>query len=91
MPVVNFEDYRAPQKSGPCTVTFLGFAYRTPEGPDGRINLSITVADGDFAGVIEAVKQSGGAYLPSQDGGKTILFLPWPCAAVRISVVQAGG
>lgn len=83
--VVNIEDYRAPRRSGPCIVWFLGFDFETPEGKRSRLNWSVRIEDGDFEGVIEAVKQLGGAYLPSQDGGKTVWFLPWPCAAVRIS------
>jgi hypothetical protein len=87
--VVNIEDYRAPVKTGrPCIVNFLGFAFKTPEGVEGRLNFTVRVEDGDAVGVIDAIKEQGGAYLPSQDDGKTFWFLPWPCAAIRISPVD---
>jgi hypothetical protein len=90
MNVINIDDYRAPKEieGQPCTVTFLGFAFKTPEGVEGRLNLSITIDNGDFAGIIKTLKEQGGAYLPSEDGGKTHWFLPWPCAAVRICPVR---
>ncbi|HXC55488.1 MAG TPA: hypothetical protein VNU97_09345 [Rhizomicrobium sp.] len=86
--VVNLEDYRAPKQSGPCIVAFVGFDFETPEGRKMRLTRTFKIADGDFVGAIEAVKQNGGVYFPSQDGGKTVWFLPWPCAAVRISAAQ---
>ena len=88
MTVVNIDDYRAPRGIGRCTVTFVGFGYRTPEGNEGRLNLSITIEDGDATGMIDAIKKQGGVYLPSQDDGRTYWFLPWPCAAVRICPVE---
>jgi hypothetical protein len=66
----------------------MGFAFETPEGESGKINWSITIENGDYVGVLAAIKEQGGVYLPSQDGGKSYLFLPWPCAAVRICPVK---
>jgi hypothetical protein len=87
MAVVNIEDYRVPEKSGaPCEVTFIGFRFRTPEGQEQGLNVTIRIADGDFTGAIEAVKQQGGFYLGPFGEGEAVTgwFLPWPCAAVRI-------
>jgi hypothetical protein len=85
--VLDINDFRPPRLGGaPCVVTFMGFQFRTPEGQD-HINVSVTVHDGDFARVIEAVKKQGGMYLPPLGEGGNVVswFLPWPCAAVRIS------
>ena len=84
MPVINLEDYRPSKKGEPCKVTFFSPTFSA----DGRIEWTVTIENGDYVGVIEAVKNYGGAYLPSQDGGKTFWFLPWPCAAVRVSTVE---
>jgi hypothetical protein len=89
MSIVNIEDYRPPEKSGvPCVVTFIGFRFWTPEGEEQRLNVSVHVADGDFAGIIDIAKERGGIWIPAQDGVSTNWFLPWPCAAVRISPEQ---
>jgi hypothetical protein len=86
--VVNIEDYRPPEKSGvPCTVTFIGFRFRAPEGDERSLTFSVTIADGDFAAIIEIIKEQGGIYLPPQEGSD-FWFLPWPCAAVRIRPVS---
>ena len=90
MPVVNLADYRAPRINGPFTITFIGFSFGTPEGRQDQLTLSINVKDGgDPAVIIDAIKAQGWVYLPSRDGEKPFWFLPWPCAAVRISPVKA--
>ena len=66
----------------------MGGAFKTPEGLESRLNVNITIGDGDFETVIAGIKEQGGIYLPSLDGGKTFWFLPWPCAAVRICATQ---
>ena len=37
--VVNLDDYRAPNETGPFTVTFTGFNFATPEGSQDRLPL----------------------------------------------------
>jgi hypothetical protein len=86
--VVNIADYRPQKSSAPCVVTFIGFTFDLPEGGKLRLTRSFEIENGDFEGAIEAVKERGGIYVPSQDGGATVWFLPWPCAAVRISTVE---
>jgi hypothetical protein len=88
MTVVNIDDYRVPSGIGPCAVTFLGFAYKTPEGVEGRLSVSVTIENGDFEAVINTVRDLGGIYIPPGDGLQTFWFLPWPCAAVRIDLVD---
>jgi hypothetical protein len=81
MTVINLADHRPPKNNSPCRLTFFGSSF---EAGNSNITWSITIEDGDYVGVIEAVKQNGGIYAASQDRGKTYWFLPWPCAAVRI-------
>jgi hypothetical protein len=80
---INIADFRVPQRSGAaCVVTFIGFRFRTPEGREDHLNVSLTVPSGDYAGAIKEIKNLGGMYLSLSD--KEIWFLPWPCAAVRV-------
>jgi hypothetical protein len=85
MSVVNLDDYRAPNTTGPFTITFIGFNFTTPEGRQDRLTVNLTVEPGNPAEIIKAVREQGGHYLPAQDGEEFVWFLPWPCAAVRIS------
>jgi hypothetical protein len=81
--VINVANFRVPQRNGgPCVVTFMGFRFRTPEGREDHLNVSVTVPSGDYAGAIREIKNLGGMYLSLSDEGTW--FLPWPCAAVRI-------
>jgi len=81
--IINIGDYRAPAHDGPCTVTFIWPDFLVPEGnAKKRFSRTWTIANGDFEGTIEAVKQNGGIYFPVDAG--TLWFLPWPCAAVKI-------
>jgi hypothetical protein len=86
MTVVNLQDYRPPKyEGGACNITFIGFPFRTPEGAQSSLTCTIHLQKGDeFMQVIEDVKAQGGLYLPSQDGGKTFWFAPWPFAAIRV-------
>jgi hypothetical protein len=89
MSVVNLDDYRAPPTDlGPFTVTFTGFPFRTPEGREDRLTVNITLQHGTPDEVISIVKEMGGIYLSPQNEGDPFWFLPWPCAAVRISVAN---
>jgi hypothetical protein len=93
MSVINIDDYREPHlapgvKWGGCAVTFLGFTFTTPEGGQGRLNLTVTCPDGDFAKVIDSFKQNGGIFMPPEDGVETYWYLPWPPAAVRIHAIE---
>ena len=88
--VVKIDDYRAPQPRGPCEITFIGFPFVTPEGEEQKVTLTISVQNGDFEGIIDVIKENGGAWLPSTDGGQTFWFLPWPCAAVRVRPLFEG-
>lgn len=89
MTVVNIDDYRAtPDQTGPVTITFIGYPFKAPEGADGSLSYSVTVADGDFSTVIEAVREFGGIYIPAADKNGDFWFLPWPPAAVRIRPVS---
>ena len=84
MTVVNLEDYRAPKpEPKPCTVTFMGFPFVTPEGISNHVNVTVPAEDGDYLRIMEVIRKLGGIWCPSQDGAKT--FLPWPCAAVRVN------
>jgi hypothetical protein len=90
MTVINIADYRPPEKMGggtgtPCTITFMGFNFWTPEGEQKRLSVSIDLGDGDFEGMIDYVRQQGGIYLPTPEEDANSWFLPWPCAAVRVS------
>ena len=69
MSIINLEDYRPSKKGEPCKVTFFSPTFAA----DGRIEWTVMIEDGDYVGAIEAVKNYGGAYLPSQDGGKDFL------------------
>jgi hypothetical protein len=65
---------------GPCQVEFTWAS--APNG--GKQSLSVLVENGDYAGIINQVKSSGGAYLPSDDD--TIVFYPWPPLYVEIDL-----
>ena len=84
MSVVQMDDYRAPEHSGPVEISFIGPSMAIPEGGTGGITLTMIVENGDFESMIEAVKDAGGIYLPNPDPNGDFWFLPWPCAAVRI-------
>ena len=86
--VVNLDDYRAPNETGPFTVTFIGFNFATREGSQDRLTVNITVQQGNPSEIIESVRDQGGIYLPPQAGEEPFWFLPWPCAAVRISSAE---
>lgn len=89
MTVVNIDDYRAaPDQTGPVMVTFIGCPFKAPEGTDGTLSISVTVGDGDFNGVIDAVRELGGMYSPTADNNGDFWFLPWPPAAVRVRPVS---
>jgi hypothetical protein len=88
MTVVDIEDYRGPRTQGaPCTITFLGarFKYSEPDGRDGSLNVTLTVLNGDYQSVINAIKEQGGAFYPDPNDSGTYWLLPWPPAAIRIS------
>ena len=85
MNVINMKDYRPPQAAGkPCTLTFMSALCRTPEGTESHVNVTVTVDDGDYAGVIAMIKDFGGIWYHGRQDGDASYFLPWPCALVRI-------
>lgn len=83
MTIVDFP--LAPKRAGPCTVTLIGFWFTAPDGAQKRLTASITVQDGNYSGIISAIQQNGGVFLPPEKGDESrTWFLPWPCAAVQI-------
>ncbi len=84
---LRLEDLKPPEGSGPCNVAFIGHPFKTPEGQQTTLSVTVTIEDGDFAGLIATIKDFGGIFIPPEEGqsGVTSWFLPWPCAAVRIS------
>jgi hypothetical protein len=85
MSVVNLDDYRAPNTTGPFTITFIGFNFTTPEGRQDRLTVNLTGEQVNPLEIIASVREQGGLYLPPQNGEEFCWFLPWLCAAVRIS------
>jgi hypothetical protein len=82
MTVINLDEHR-PKKVGPCRITFFSSRF----GRDSAIEYNYDIENGDVEGVIKTVQQSGGVWLPSHDDSHTFWFLPWPCAAVRVTMV----
>ena len=61
MTVVNLEDYRAPKpEPKPCTVTFMGFPFVTPEGISNHVNVTVPAEDGDYLRIMEVIRELGG-------------------------------
>jgi hypothetical protein len=49
------------------------------------LNVTLTVLNGDYQSVINAIKEQGGAFYPDPNDSGTYWLLPWPPAAIRIS------
>ncbi|MFI5022541.1 MAG: hypothetical protein ACHQRJ_12915 [Alphaproteobacteria bacterium] len=85
MAVVKLDDYRLPSdKKGPCTVTVFAVPFNDENGSQTNLKVSIAIEDGDFQGIIDAIVEMGGIYMPPQADGRA-WFLPWPPAAISIS------
>lgn len=81
--IVNFPG-RKPKNTnaGPCRVVFHSTTFRDERGADKTVNVAVTIADGDFQGVIDAAREIGGIWGEQPDG--VPFFLPWPCACVEV-------
>jgi hypothetical protein len=80
--IIDFEDYRPAKGGGPIEVSFFGFPFEV-DGKTEQLTLNVTVENGDYEGIISAVKENGGWFLRN-DNGDPAWFLPWPCAAIRV-------
>jgi hypothetical protein len=78
--MIKFGLFEPKPHDNPCQVVFTWAA--SPNG--GSQTLSVFIENGDYAGIIEVVKSSGGAYLPSDHD--TIVFYPWPPLHVEIDL-----
>ena len=87
--IVDFNEYRANgidrDLIGPVTVTLIPPRYRVSDGHEGSLSISITVENGDYQGVIDAIRENGGMYSIKPDQNGDFWFLPWPPAVVRLS------
>ena len=63
-------------------LTFFGAPFLDDQGSNQRLTYSVSVDDGDYQGIIDAVRDSGGTLIPSGDGSHW--FFPWPPAAIKI-------
>lgn len=59
--IVNFPR-RKPKNTnaGPCRVVFHSTTFRDERGAEKTVNVAVTIADGDFQGVIDAAREIGG-------------------------------
>lgn len=81
--VISIDDHRPAGFAGPAEVTFFGFRFEGDDGETRQLNMIVNVENGDFEGIISAVRENGGWYVENEDEG-TAWFLPWPPAAVRV-------
>lgn len=70
-----------------ATLTFIGHEFTDSQGDKRTLSLTVNVEDGDFSGVIAAVRDEGGSIIPDPDGVSGGWFLPWPPAAIRIDTL----
>lgn len=83
--IVNIDDFRPEGSTGPAEVSFIGFRFEQEDGETQRLQVNVVVANGDFEGIINAVRENGGIYVQPNEGEDVAAwFLPWPCAAVRV-------
>jgi len=69
----------------PRRITFCSPEYRDGEGRSLHLTISVTVADGDVAGVLGIVIERGGIGESGPNG--IFRFLPWPCAVIEVEEI----
>jgi hypothetical protein len=89
MNVVSIENYRPndPKDLGksPVMITLCAPSFAIDDVPIG-LTINIRVENGDFRGILDTIKDNGGIWTTVDDD--TIWFLPWPPAAVRITMLR---
>lgn len=63
-------------------LTFFASPFFDEAGNEQRLSLTVEVEDGDYQGIIDAVRKDGGSLIPQGDG--LFWFMPWPPAAIKI-------
>jgi hypothetical protein len=80
--VIDINDFRnSPDVS--VDLNFIGVKFVDLNGQKMTLVHHLTVLSGQVIPTIEKVREEGGAYLP---GDGVMWFMPWPPAAIRITV-----
>jgi hypothetical protein len=72
------------QKALPMKVTFYSAPFTDEYGTGRTQSVSVTVENGDFLGIIDAVRADGGVVVRDPDLAEA-WYIPWPPAAIKVT------
>lgn len=73
--------------NSPCVITLYYPPFVDDSGTTQTHNAAIVVEDGDWQGMLDAIRDQGGAYNAEPRNGKLWIF-PWPPSAISLHAID---
>lgn len=88
--IISLDEFRRrSQRGDPCTVTFYSAYYLDDLEMEHHLALQTHLPDGNWKALLDRIHDDGG--IAATDSRGDTWFLPWPCAALRITPSEPSG